>query len=572
MNKEFSVHWLEDTVEKILNRNPKIITLSTGKTPSGHIHIGILREVIICDALYRIFEDKGKEVKFYLFMDDFDAAKRFPPYIEKKFQDQQIGKPFALIPCPFKECNCESYAKHFGNELISTFKDFGIKNDIIWTYDLYNTKEMKEKIKIALQNTEKIKKILRKYILPTLDDNKKKLFIEMQKNWMPVMALCEKCGKIQSKKTDGTIKPNRIKKFLEQENKIFYECPACGYKGEFSIYSGRLKLNWRIDWPAKWAIFKTTCEPAGKDHSVKGGAYDTGLEICQEIFDYIGPIKLPYEWLRLGEQDMKTSKGIVFTPKDYLNIADPEIFRMLILRTNPMKHISLRLEEMPQYFDYYERMESFFNKKLTESNDEVDFYKYLYPLTKINTKSRLNSKIIPYRLLIFLSQMQNILSLDKLYEKTSSILNNDQFEEWISLAEFEKLLERTINWVKEIEKIIENEPDEKNKRAILNKVSIFSIPEALNKNIDAILTENQRKGILSLRRYLLENKNPSEEEIQNEIFKIAKKELNISPKKLFEAIYEVILGKKFGPRLGPFLTLLDKEWVLNRLNINNQKI
>ncbi|MFW9938890.1 MAG: lysine--tRNA ligase, partial [Candidatus Thorarchaeota archaeon] len=356
MNKEFSVHWLEDTVEKILNRDPNIITLSTGKTPSGHIHIGILREVIICDALYRIFEDKGKEVNFYLFMDDFDAAKRFPPYIEEKFQDQHIGKPFALIPCPFKECNCESYAKHFGNELISTFKDFGIKNDIIWTYDLYNTKEMKEKIKIALQNTEKIKKILRKYILPTLDDNKKKLFIEMQKNWMPVMALCEKCGKIQSKKTDGTIKPNRIKKYLEQENKIFYECPACGYKGEFSIYSGRLKLNWRIDWPAKWAIFKTTCEPAGKDHSVKGGAYDTGLEICQEIFDYIGPIKLPYEWLRLGEQDMKTSKGIVFTPKDYLNIADPEIFRMLILRTNPMKHISLRLEEMPQYFDYYERM------------------------------------------------------------------------------------------------------------------------------------------------------------------------------------------------------------------------
>ncbi|MFX1555751.1 MAG: lysine--tRNA ligase [Promethearchaeota archaeon] len=572
MNKEFSVHWLEDTVEKILNRNPKIITLSTGKTPSGHIHIGILREVIICDALYRIFEDKGKEVNFYLFMDDFDAAKRFPPYIEKKFQDQHIGKPFALIPCPFKECNCESYAKHFGNELISTFKDFGIKNDIIWTYDLYNTKEMKEKIKIALQNTEKIKKILRKYILPTLDDNKKKLFIEMQKNWMPVMALCEKCGKIQSKKTDGTIKPNRIKKYLEQENKIFYECPACGYKGEFSIYSGRLKLNWRIDWPAKWAIFKTTCEPAGKDHSVKGGAYDTGLEICQEIFDYIGPIKLPYEWLRLGEQDMKTSKGIVFTPKDYLNIADPEIFRMLILRTNPMKHISLRLEEMPQYFDYYERMESFFNKKLTESNDEVAFYKYLYPLTKINTKSRLNSKIIPYRLLIFLSQMQNILSLDKLYEKTRSILNNDQFEEWISLAEFEKLLERTINWVKEVENIIENEPDEKNKRAILNKVSIFSIPEALDKNIDTILTENQRKGILSLRRYLLENKNPSEEEIQNEIFKIAKKELNISPKKLFEAIYEVILGKKFGPRLGPFLTLLDKEWVLNRLNINYQKI
>ena len=103
MNKEFSVHWLEETVDKISNRNPELITLSTGKTPSGHIHIGILREIIICDALCRIFEDKGKKVKFYLFLDDFDAAKRFPPYIEKDFQDQHIGKPFALIPCPFEQ-------------------------------------------------------------------------------------------------------------------------------------------------------------------------------------------------------------------------------------------------------------------------------------------------------------------------------------------------------------------------------------------------------------------------------------------------------------------------------------
>ena len=318
MNKTFPAHWLEEIVAKILERDVKDITLSTGKTPSGHIHIGILREIIICDALRRIFEKKKFNVKNYLFLDDLDAAKRFPEYIDKEFQKNHLGKPFALIPCPFKECGCKSYAYHFGKELISTFEDFGIKIQAVWTHELYKRKEMQEKIRIALENTELIKNILKKYILPTLDDNRKTEFIEMQKNWTPVMAICEKCHKIQSIDNNGSIKPNRIIKYDKEKQAVSYECVACGNYNEISIYQGNLKLNWRVDWPAKWALFKTTCEPAGKDHCVKGGSYDTGLELCQKVFGYEGPVKVAYEWLRLGDRDMKTSKGIVFTPIKYL--------------------------------------------------------------------------------------------------------------------------------------------------------------------------------------------------------------------------------------------------------------
>ena len=72
-------------MDKILPKELKI-TLATGKTPSGHIHLGILREIVICDAIRRIFEEEGKKVEFYLFLDDLDAAKRFPDYIKKSFQ------------------------------------------------------------------------------------------------------------------------------------------------------------------------------------------------------------------------------------------------------------------------------------------------------------------------------------------------------------------------------------------------------------------------------------------------------------------------------------------------------
>ncbi|MFX1312953.1 MAG: lysine--tRNA ligase [Promethearchaeota archaeon] len=565
MSKDFSTFWLDETVEKISKRKPLKITLSTGKTPSGHIHIGILREIIICDALRRIFEKQGNRVNFYLFIDDFDAAKRFPDYIDKEFQEKHLGKPFALIPCPFRECGCESYAAHFGNELISVFPDFGIENKIIWTFKLYQEKRMQEKVKIALDNTNLIKKILKKYILPTLDNKRKQEFIAMQKTWMPVMVLCENCSKLQKRIADGSIIPNRVLNYFKEKEEVSYECPACNHKGKVSIYSGKLKLNWRIDWPAKWTIFNTTCEPAGKDHSVKGGAYDTGLEICKEVFDYEGPIKLPYEWLRLGEQDMKTSKGIVFTPKRYLDLADPEIYRMLILRTNPMKHISLRIEEIPQYHDYYDNMEDiYYNSKEAESKQELEFFIYLYPLTKINEVSETKPIKIPFKFLTFLAQIQNLLSIEKLYEKAIQVIECE--EQDLSFEEFKLILKRTENWLIEVNKIIETIKDVKKKNYILSKIEIFTIPEKVDKKVIDKLDKRQIKGISLFIEFIIQDITLEPNIIQNKIFTIAKEELEIPPKKLFEALYIIILGKKSGPRLGSFIAMLDKGWLLTRLN------
>mgnify|MGYP006278636149 CR=1 FL=1 len=568
MENTHYIHWLEEVIDKINSRNQDTITLATGKTPSGHIHVGILRELIICDAIRRKLQEKGKNVRFYLFIDSLDAAKRFPDYIDHEFQEEHLGKPFNLIPCPFDDCNCESFAYHFGEELISTFDDFGIKNEIIWTHELYNTRDMKKRIRIALENVQKIKDILKKYIIPTLDEDKKQLFLDMQKEWMPVMAICSKCHRIQTRQNDGSILPNRVISYNKKDETVKYECPNCGHEENVPIYEGNLKLNWRIDWPAKWDIFNTTCEPAGKDHCVKGGSYDTGLEICQEVYNYEGPIKVPYEWLRLGERDMKTSKGIVFTPKKYLELADPELFRMLILRTNPMKHISLRIEEIPQYYTFFENMEKiYYSIEKPDSKEEEQYFNYLYPLIKTDDVPEKKPLRIPFNLLIFLSQVQNILSLEKLYTKAKEEMEEPDFEQTLGMSEFEELLIRTKNWIEEVKKIIERTKDPKAKRSLQRKITIFSIPKKVNEDLKEELTQNQIKGIKLLRTFLINNKNVEPGTIQNKIFQIAKEELNISPKKMFQAVYKIILGKKFGPRLGPFLNLLDNEWLLNRLDL-----
>ena len=567
MSTTFSVHWLEDIINEIMDRDVSRITLSMGKTPSGHIHIGILREILICDALRRLLEKRKKKTRSLLFLDSLDAAKRFPDYIEEDFKNQHLGKPFSYIPCPYEDCGCESYAHHFGQELISTFKAFGIKNQIIWSHELYSKREMQEKIKIALERTDEIKEILKKYILPTLDEKRKYEFLKSQENWMPAMVICEKCNKIQYKTKEGSIKPNRVLKFLKSENSVTYKCQACQTSSRISIFSGRLKLNWRVDWPAKWALFETTCEPAGKDHAVKGGAYDTGLELCQKIYGYKGPIRVPYEWLRLGERDMKTSKGIVFTPKRYLEMAEPNIYRMLILRTNPMKHISLRIEELPQYHDQYDKIENlYYGHKSSESQEELAFSKYIYPLIQTRKVTEEKPLNIPFNLLIFLAQIQNILPLEKLYQKAKSVISDERFENEYTINKFKYLLDRTLNWVEYVKNVIEEEEDLKVKRNIMNKILLFDIPDEINSSIFQKLNPIQLQGLKMLREYLIAKERYSADEIQNKIFQIAKEKLEVNPKIIFQAIYLIILGKRFGPRLGSFLAMMDRDWLLERLN------
>ncbi|KKK40520.1 MAG: Lysine--tRNA ligase [Candidatus Lokiarchaeum sp. GC14_75] len=568
MNKDFPAHWLEEIVDKIIERKESIITLATGKTPSGYIHLGILREIIICDSLRRIFEKKDKYVKFFLFLDSLDAAKRFPEYIEKSFQLKHLGKPFSHIPCPFQDCQCESYAHHFGNNFSSTFKDFGIKTEIVWTHELYKKKEMQEKIKIALERNEEIKEIIRNHIIPTLNEEKKAQFLKMQEYWKPVMVICEKCDKIQNREKDETIKPNRVVEYFHEKNQVSYYCNACGHTGNISIYSGRLKLNWRVDWPAKWAIYKTTCEPAGKDHSVKGGAYDTGIELCQKLFNYRGPVKVPYEWLRLGDRDMKTSKGIVFTPKKFLEIADPKILKTIILRTNPIKHIAFRVEEIPQYYDFYEKAEDiYFSKPLGDGSEDFLNLRYLYPLFQIDDVPKEKPPKIPFKLLIFFSQIQNIISIEKLYEKASHESHLENFQTIISKKIFKTLIKRTSNWLNLVKEIIRNENDNKIKSEIIRKINIFTIPKKIESDVLESLDDNQKKGISILGRFLNKNESLNPDLVQNKIFNIAKIELEIQPRKLFEAVYKIILGKRSGPRLGTFLSLLDKQWLLKRLEI-----
>jgi len=196
----FPDHWLEKIIRDIDARNPNEINLATGKTPSGHIHLGIMRELLICEAIRRKYAERCLRVIFRLFIDDLDAAKRFPSYIPSDYAKKHLGKPFALIPNPLDPSDSQSYAEIFGNELAQTFQEMGISAEIVWTHNLYKTEEMKEKIRIGLKKNELVKEIVAKYLTRSMAPEKKEEYLQQQKTWMGAMVICEKCQATQKNK------------------------------------------------------------------------------------------------------------------------------------------------------------------------------------------------------------------------------------------------------------------------------------------------------------------------------------------------------------------------------------
>lgn len=563
ISKQYPDHWLESIIWQIEERKVKQVNLSTGKTPSGHVHLGILRELLICDALRRIFENKKTPVKYRMFLDSLDAAKRFPSYISEEYNMKYIGQPFAFIPNPFKNDN-RHFAQVFGEELVSTFEELGIKVDVIWTHELYKTPEMQELIRIALKKNDEIKQIIANFLTSTMTDEERDDFDKQQENWMGAMVICEKCGSTQKKQKDGSISANRVISYDEKTDEVTYICPKCQYNGRITISSGLVKLNWRLDWPAKWKLFQTTCEPAGKDHCTPGGSYDTGLALSKRIYDYIGPIKVPYEWLRLGDTDMKTSKGIVFTPRHFLDMAEPEIIRMLILLTNPNKHISFRVEEIPQYYNELERIEKiYFGLENAANPEEEREIKFAFPLIFAQVPPKQFTQKLSFKFLTILAQLQTLLGNEGIYKKAIEFMNREKFEEMLSEPVLLKKVERVGNWLKELQEMIANENDPAIIKKLKSKADIFSIPEKVSEEMKKTLDPKQKKALIVFLEKIKPLDSLTEENTKGIMMEI-QKELDLKPAQLFAAFYTILIGSKQGPRLGPLLSMLEKSWIEQR--------
>lgn len=516
-----SVHWTDVAAEKVIREkgDKKSYTVAAGITPSGTVHIGNFREIITVDLVRRALEKRGKKVHFIYSWDDFDVFRKVPANMPKpELLRQYLRKPIVDTPDTFG-CH-KSYAEHHERELEEAVPKVGIKPEFLYQAKKYRSGEYAKEMKHALENTETIVKILNQYREKPLEAG-----------WLPVSLFCEKCGK-------DTINiltwPGGYT--------LSYEC-ECGHKDTFDFKKNPTltKLKWRVDWPMRWAYEKVDFEPGGKDHSTVGGSYDTGKQICKQVWNFDAPTYVMYDFISLKGMDgkMSSSKGDVITLKDVLKVYEPEITRYLFAGTRPNREfaISFDADVLNVYEDFDKAERIYFGAEELQDEKKAEKYKIAYELSYIGKLP----KTIPYqpkfRHLTMLLQINNF-NIGKVVGYFEKELKNDHDKKRLrTRAECAK------NW-------LQKHAPEEFKFTVQEKS-----PVKLKKEEKQLLHEVAKK--------LLE-RDWTDVELHEEMYILCKNH-NMQPKDFFALCYRVLINKDRGPRLASFMLEIGREKVAESL-------
>ncbi len=510
------MHWTNDILKKLL-RGKKEHVIETGTSISGIPHVGNASDVIRGDAVRKALEEKGIDVRFIWISDDSDPFRKIPKGMEA-LRDY-LGYPVHDIPDP-EGCH-ENFVEHFVEPFLSDLREFGVKPEPFSGTELYRTGALYPEIKTALDNSEKIVKILNKFRRDPLP-----------KNFIPWSSICENCGRISTTKALG-----------REGDIIGYECEdreisggrvkGCGFKGENDVRKGYGKLPWRIEWAARWHHFQVTCEPLGKEHASAGGSFWTSRIISKEIFNWEPPLPVIYEFFTLNGEKISSSKGNVITLRDWLKICEPEVLKFFMYK-RLQKQRDINLRAIPNLVDEYDEAEkAYFN--LMEGTDET---KRKYELAQLNEPRLLQ---IPFTLCAVLAQVVPDLDMKEIEKRL----------EWHGYKNFDlKRLEKRIKLARDWN---ENHGPEYLRFKILTDSEASEIKRNLNK-----------KQITALEKIADElDKEWKPEELHKRIYEISR-EINLEPPRLFDAIYLVLIGKKKGPKAASFILTLDKDFVRDR--------
>ena len=123
--------WADEIAGQVAGRQ----IVNDSKTPSGTVHVGSLRGVVLHDAIRRAIAEHGTDVEFRYGIEDLDPmdaqALLTPDAIE-----QYMGVPLAHVPPPAGSPH-PNYARHFASLFLQTFADLGIHPHVYWMSEQY---------------------------------------------------------------------------------------------------------------------------------------------------------------------------------------------------------------------------------------------------------------------------------------------------------------------------------------------------------------------------------------------------------------------------------------------------
>lgn len=518
-------HWADKIVKEIIASGKyKPYWVDDMKTPSGFAHIGSLRGPIIHSLIFRALKDAGKPATLTFVFNDFDPADEFPPEFKERMSEH-AGKPLKKIPSP--NSKFDNLADFLADDLKRSMEALGFEGKYISSWELYKKGRFDDAIREALDAGDKIQDIYEK-----VSGSKKR-----EAGWLPFQVICENCGKL------GTTKV-----YAWDGERVSYKCEpnlvtwakGCGHEGKVSPFGGHGKLPWKVDWAAHWKVLGVTIEAAGKDHGSAGGSYDIAMAICKDVFRNPTPYKLVYEFILIGGRKMSSSKGLGLKAHDIVKILPPEVARFLFVRKDYREQTNFDPNgtmAIPDLFDEYDRCWEAYDK----GGDEKLARTYvLSQISKVPGKEK--GFFVP-RFRDVANYLLQGLTEDELLEKFTEIKGGriDDSER--------SVLEERVRYAKVW---LENYAPEEFRFEMTE-----TLPEAAKS-----LTEKQQDYLKAIVK--IYNDGDDAESLQISLYELAK-EIKISTKEAFAAIYIAFIGKFQGPRAGMLLSKFGKEKVIKRI-------
>jgi lysyl-tRNA synthetase, class I len=326
-------------------RHPgEVPTCASGISPSGQVHLGNLRELMVPHLVADEVRRDGAPCRHILSWDDYDRLRRVPAGFPEEFAEH-IGRPLTAVPDPCGQH--ANWAEHFKEPLRESLARLGVLVTEISQTQMYTSGAYTAQIITAMRRRADIRAVLARYQTkrgaePDDDDAPR------MGEYYPFRPYCTSCGR------DDTT----VTAFDDETTEITYTCACGAVVGPVPIAQVAGKLVWKVDWPMRWAYEHVTFEPAGVDHSSPGSSFTVGGELVSEIFGGEMPLHFGYAFVgTTGSAKMSGSRGGAPTPSDALEIFEAPVLRWLYARRRPEQSITLAFNaEVGRTYDEWDAL------------------------------------------------------------------------------------------------------------------------------------------------------------------------------------------------------------------------
>ncbi len=370
--------WTEEVAAKC--SGPQIINDS--KTPSGRVHVGALRGVLIHDAIFRTLKAKGIEARYLFGVDDYDPLDEIPAGKGAHFE-QYLGQPLCNVPPP-DGSPAPDMAEHYMGEFWEIFDELGVRGGA-----LPDARHLPQRAASTRRST-------RSSSTPT---TVRRVYKEVSNSdrpptWYPFQAVCEQCGRIGTTEVyayDGTLG----------------ELPLPARHGEVGARlrprGARLAVRWQAGScrgsSSGWrngSRFRSRSRARARITRPRAARAMSRRPACGRSFTEQPPLNVPYEFFLVGGAKMSSSRGVGASARDMADLLPPEVLRFLMIRTKPNSPVNFEVNEegIVKLFNEFDRYAVRVNREQTAKPEEAA----VYPPRGDEGRGRLLRREFPARL------------------------------------------------------------------------------------------------------------------------------------------------------------------------------